>query len=335
MSINTLIIQFDDNPNATKWGEFSLQVTASNGFGLNPLAILENRNVDINNTGLAISLYGKLAGHIEGQLHATDFARMQADGRLISNIHGVISTTDRQKIAVKMLGEIDATGKVTYQIKLNHNGENYAFVNELTLFATGRAIPGHLMTLSVYAFEQDPLEGSGVSLTDPDVSTVDYANFPYTLEQLQADDAATIIYAGNGHLNNVEAFGVDVNDVFTGKVAIPADGLRMNGYFSGVCGGSVNGVISGVNYLKVMPDGSMRMNSKIIASTLNHETLLLEALGASFPQTGSAWWETSTAVSNLEQYAHLTQLHNVGVGSTDVQTGNIVYNHYGYASNPF
>ena len=72
------------------------------------------------------------------------------------------------------------------------------------------------------------------------------------------------------------------------------------------------------------------MNSKIIANTYEGETLLLEALGASFPPTGPVWWETSRAVSNLEKYAHLTKLHNLGVGSTNVQTQIINYNHYGY-----
>jgi len=165
---------------------------------------------------------------------------------------------------------------------------------------------------------------------DPDVSKVDYQKFPYTLEDFKADEAATIIYAGNGHLNTVESFGADVNKVFSGQFPIPEEGLRLNGYFSGSTAGNINGVISGVNYLRVMPDGSMRMNSKIIANTYEGETLLLEALGASFPATGPAWWETSRAFSNLKKYAHLTKLHNLGVGSTNVQTQMINYNHYGY-----
>lgn len=324
-----------NNANATTFGTVTMRVTASNGFGLNPLDILETTN-NPNNTGLTLSYVGTITGEIDGTLQATDFAKIQADGTLKTNAHGIISTTDGQKIAVKILGDVNQDNSVTYQIKLNHNGDSYKHVNDLTLFATGTADLGYSQELHIVAFGENPIkDNSGLVFADPDTSNVDYANFPYTLEQLQADDSTTIIYAGNGHLNNVEAFGVEVTDVFTGKVAIPSDGLRMNGYFSGVCRGSVNGVISGVNYLKVMPDGSMRMNSKIIVSTLEHETVLLEALGASFPQTGSAWWETSRAVSNLEKYAYLSKLYNVGVGSTDVQSGNIVYNHYGYANNPF
>jgi len=218
---------------------------------------------------------------------------------------------------------------VNYQIQLRHNGV-HNWVNSQYLFAKGTVSTGTQSTeLTIYAFNENPLE-TPLAWEDPDVSKVDYQNFGYTLEDFKADDSATIIYAGNGHLNTVESFGADVNKVFSGQFPIPEEGLRLNGYFSGPTAGNINGVISGVNYLRVMPDGSMRMNSKIIANTYEGEVLLLEALGASYIQTGPAWWETSRGYSNLEKYAFLTKLHNLGVGSTNVQTQMIEYNHYGY-----
>lgn len=73
-----------------------------------------------------------------------------------------------------------------------------------------------------------------------------------------------------------------IQAVLTGQCYVPEEGVRLNGYFGGPVAGSLNGVISGRNFLRVMPNGSMSMNSKIIVHTSLNETVLVEALGASF-----------------------------------------------------
>ncbi|NME72664.1 hypothetical protein [Flammeovirga aprica] len=317
----------EQHSGASEFGSLNYGVVGMEGMGLNPNDIMNGQAQD--GTRFILNLFGNITGQIDGVMNGRDFLTTQTTGSF-TNTHGIIVTKDGQRIAVKVLGETDADGQVNYQIQLRHNGEAYQWVNEKYLFAKGNANANSQKTaLTIYAFDENPLE-TALAWEDPDVSKVDYQNFPFTLDDFEADENATVIYTGNGHLNTVESFGADVNKVFTGQVPIPEEGMRLNGYFSGPTNGNINGVISGVNYLRVMPDGSMRMNSKIIASTYEGETLLLEALGASFLATGPAWWETSRAVSNLEKYAHLTRLHNLGVGSTNVQTQMINYNHYGY-----
>jgi len=331
MNKKTFFESLEQHSNAKEFGKLNYGVVGMEGMGLNPQDILNGKvKNEEDGTRVIMGLYGTLSGKINGTFNGRDFLNVFPAANSFTNTHGIIKTKDGQHIAVKILGETTTDGNVNYQIQLHNNTDTYSWINASYLFAKGKTANGSLQTeLTVYAFDENPLD-SPLAWEDPDVSEVDYLNFPYTLEDFKSDDSATIIYAGNGHLNTVESFGADVNKVFSGQFPIPEEGLRLNGYFSGPTTGNINGVISGVNYLSVMPDGSMRMNSKIIANTYEGETLLLEALGASFPQTGPAWWETSRAVSNLEKYAHLTRLHNLGVGSTNLQTQMINYNHYGF-----
>jgi len=328
--VNAFFNALEENVNATTFGKLNYGVIAMEGMGLNPNDILSRKSQNgSNGTRIILGLFGNFSGKLDGVFNGRDFLMVFSDTSF-SNQHGIISTTDGQRIAVKVLGETDNDGTICCQIQLRNNSEAYNWLNTKYLFAKGNLDQNTLQTeLTIYAFDGNPLE-TDLAWEDPDVSKVDYQNFPFTLEDFKIDDAATIIYAGNGNLNTVESFGADVMKVFSGQFPIPEEGLRLNGYFSGPTAGNINGVISGVNYLRVMPDGSMRMNSKIIANTYEGETLLLEALGASYPTTGPAWWETSRAYSNLEKYSFLTKLHNLGVGSTNVQTQMINYNHYGY-----
>lgn len=321
----------EQNEDAAVLGQLNYSVVAMQGLGLNPTDILSKKAQNgADGTRVILSLYGHLTGKLNGTINGRDFLTVHQNENSFTNGHITLVAEDGQHLAVKLLGETSDAGAVHYQVQIRHNGEAHNWVNSKFLFAKGQTNANTLKTeLTVYAFDQNPLK-TALAWEDPDNSLVDYQNFKYTLEDFKADESATIIYAGNGHLNTVESFGADVMKVFSGQFPIPEEGLRLNGYFSGPTAGNINGVISGVNYLKVMPDGSMRMNSKIMANTLEGETLLLEAYGASFMQTGPAWWETSRAVSNLEKYAHLTKLYNLGVGSTNVQTQMIEYNHYGY-----
>ena len=321
----------EENKDATTFGTLSYNVVSMEGLGMNPKDILSGKAQYKNNgTKVILGLNGSFTGKVNGTYNGRDFLKVFPDSSSFTNVHGAITTQDGQRIAVKILGETTGNGEVNYQIQLRSNTDSYNWINTKYLFAKGKTDGATLQSeLTIYAFDENPLDND-LAWEDPDVSKVDYKNFPYTLEDFQADDAATIIYSGDGFLHTVESFGADINKVFTGQFPIPIEGIRMNGYFSGPTQGNINGVINGVNYLRIMPDGSMIANSKIIVNNFEGDTLLLEAVGAGFPETGPLWWETSRAFSNLEKYQFLTKLHNLGVGSTNVQTRMINYNHYGY-----
>ncbi len=317
-----------DKLDGAAFGTLTLTVVEMNGLGLNPNAILagDAHGPLDSGTRIIMDMNGKMTGNIAGIFNGSDYADVTGD-KVVSNIHGMLVTADGDKLSVRILGEA-ADGRMRAEIRLRHYGALSA-VNAKRLLATGPVTPGGNATLTIHETDAD------APFADPDVSTVDYANFPFTLETLQANPDAQSVYSGEGRLNGAESFGVDVMAVFGGQVPIPEEGLRMNGYFAGPATGGVNGVISGRNFLHVTPDGASHMNSKIIVRTFDGETLLVEAQGASFVVTGPAWKETSRTVSNLPRYAEAARRYNVGVGSTDVTSGQIFYNHFSLAANPF
>ncbi len=317
-----------DNLSGAAFGTLTLTVVEMNGLGLNPNAILAGDAQGPLDTGtrLIMDMHGQMTGEITGTFNGSDYANVSG-AKVQSNGHGMLVTPEGEKLSVKILGEAEG-GQMRAEIRLRHYGA-LAHVNEKRLLATGPVTPGGTATLTIFETVAD------APFADPDVSNVDYANFPYTLEDLQANPDAQSVYSGEGRLNGAESFGAEVMAIFGGQVPFPADGIRINGYFAGPAMGGVNGVISGRNFLHVTPDGASHMNSKIIVRTFDGETLLVEAQGASFAQTGPAWWETSRTVSNLPRYAEAARRFNVGVGSTDVASGQIFYNHFSLAKNPF
>ena len=312
----------------TPFGTLTLTIVEMNGLGLNPNAILagDAKGPLEDGTRIILDMHGEMTGELAGTFNGTDYANV-TQGKITSNIHGMLVTESGERLSVKILGET-VDGEMLAEIRLRHYGA-LAAVNDKTLLAGGSVKANGQTTLTIH--EAD----TTAPFADPDISPVDYANFPFTLESLQANPDARSVYSGEGRLNGAESFGVDVMAVFGGQVQIPEEGLRMNGYFSGPATGGVNGVISGRNFLSVTPDGASHMNSKIILRTFDGETLLVEAQGASFIQTGPAWWETSRTVSNLPRYGEAARRHNVGVGSTDVASGQIFYNHFSLSENPF
>lgn len=310
------------------FGRLELAVVEMNGLGLNPNAVLagDTHGSLASGTRMIMDLHGSMTGELAGTFNGTDYSNV-ARGKVVSNVHGMLLVEGGEKLAVKILAENEG-GEMRAEIRLRHYGA-FSAVNDKTLLARGPATAGDTLSLTIYEAEAD------APFADPDVSTVDYANFPFTLEDLQANPDARSVYSGEGRLNGAESFGVDVMAVFGGQVPIPDEGLRMNGYFAGPAMGGVNGVISGRNFLHVTRDGASHMNSKIIVRTFDGETLLVEAQGASFMETGPAWWETSRTVSNLARYADAARRFNVGVGSTDVASGQIFYNHFSLAEDPF
>jgi len=269
---------------------------------------------------------GQMTGKLSGYFSGTDYTNV-LDSVVYVNTYGTLVTEDREQVAVRLLGESDG-GDVRVDVQLRNYGR-YNNWNNARILGLGKVGSDGSVTLTLHEADGD------APFKDPDISHVDYANFPYKLEDLQGNPDVWSVYSGEGQVIGAHSFGVDVMDIFGGNVKIPGEGIRLNGYFSGPAVGGVNGVILGRNFQTVTPDGASHINSKIIVRTFDGETLLVEAQGGMFPQTGASWWETNRTVSNLPRYAEAAKRYNVGVGSTDVQSGKVIYNHFSMAENPF
>lgn len=317
-----------NNLGGTPFGTLTMAPTSINGLGLTPSKIFSGDAKGPLDTGtkVIIDVTGAMEGAVSGSFSGSDYANVQ-DGVVSVNCYGTLVTGDGDQIAVRILGEV-RDGQMQADVQLRNYG-TLAHLNSKRLLGTGTMAEGGCISLTLYESDAE------APFADPDLSTVDYANFPFTLEDVKANPDAQSVYSGEGRLLGAHSFGVDVMAIFGGQVQIPDEGIRLNGYFAGPAAGGVNGVILGRNFQTVGPDGASHINSKIIVRTFDGDTLLVEAQGGMFPQTGASWWETNRTVSNLPRYAEAARRYNVGIGSTDVQSGHIVYNHYSLPENPF
>ena len=317
-----------DNLSGATFGTLTFGVTSMNGLGLNPAAILAGDAHGPLDTGtkVIIDVAGEMTGEVAGTFTGSDYANVHG-GTVFVNTYGLLVTDEGERLAVRILGEVTG-GEMRADVQLRNYGA-MASLNTRRLLAVGPVDATGSATLTIYESDAD------APFADPDLSTVDYANFPYKLEDLQDKPEIWSVYSGEGRLLGAESFGVDVMAIFGGQVQIPDEGIRLNGYFAGPAAGGVNGAILGRNFQTVTPDGASHINSKIIVRTFDGETLLVEAQGGMFPQTGASWWETNRTVSNQPRYAEAARRYNVGVGSTDVASGQIFYNHFSFATNPF
>ena len=317
-----------DNLDGTPFATLAFATVSINGLGLSPLAIMSGAAQGPLDTGtkMIIDVAGSMEGAVAGQFNGSDYANV-LNGVVSVNCYGTLVTADGDQVAVRILGEV-AEGQIRADVQLRNYGA-LAHLNAKRLLATGTVAEGGIVSLALYESEAD------APFADPDLSTVDYANFPFTLEGIKANPDAQSVYSGEGRLLGAHSFGVDVMAIFGGQVQIPDEGIRLNGYFAGPAAGGVNGAILGRNFQTVTPDSASHINSKIIVRTFDGETLLVEAQGGMFPQTGASWWETSRTVSNAPRYAEAARRYNIGIGSTDVQSGQIFYNHFSLPENPF
>ena len=190
-----------DSLSGTPFGTLTMNVVEMNGLGLNPNAILagDAHGPLENGTHMIMDLHGAMTGEIAGTFNGSDYARVSG-GVVISNIHGFLATQAGEKLAVKILGEAKA-GEMRAEIRLRHYGVQAA-VNDKTLLARGPVTPNGRVEMTIYESDVD------APFADPDAGHVDYANFPYTLEDLQNNPEAQSVYSGEGRLFGAESFGV-------------------------------------------------------------------------------------------------------------------------------
>lgn len=280
-------------------------------------------------------------GILDGNVNGTDYISVTPEGIIMINAYGTVTTTDNKTLRYRVLGSAvpnsdGATATITEQVYITSYDPDYEWLNSRHNYGVGTLdLATNTAELKIYTFQDDQF-ADNAPFTDPDVRPLsEFENFPYSitnLEALENNDLATLIYNGNGQLTGIESFGANVNDIFTGNFPIPAEGVYINASFTGTIEeGAVNGTISGTNYLRITQQGVQVINSKITVTTTDNVTLMLEAQGRnSADANGTAWIERTKTVTNASQYLQLNGLFNIGVGTTNIQSGEINFNHYGF-----
>ncbi|MCY4217383.1 MAG: oxidoreductase [Flavobacteriaceae bacterium] len=321
--------------------ETSLEITQVESFGVNPAEIFTTPNL-IPPLGLRIntSYEGSTDGDISGQLALTDYGTIMPYGLLKFEGLGSIKTKDGATISVRSRGEIQPTQALiapfggTAQLVTHH--PNYKHLNELFIYTSGLIDRSkNTLILKFYGLENNPFGEH-----DPYARNlnIDYTNFPFNAKSIEEDPRATLVYEVNANPTGIETFGVDIDKVFSGQEETPKNGLRMDVPFTGtVSGGEIDGVISGVDYITVLPNGNTVVDVHGIIEADSGEKIALKVDGIMTPteeQGVYEFYETLNLQSTSEKFNYLNNQYFIGIGTTNEMGLNINVRIYRFDKNP-
>jgi hypothetical protein len=134
------------------------------------------------------------------------------------------------------------------------------------------------------------------------------------------------IYECDLDLMGVTDFGVRVDDILSGKAAIPLQGARFDLAVEGQFSGRLAGRARGTDFLRVRADGRMELDLRLVVETDDGQRIALSGGGQAAPRNGEPVLDIfgniclSTASSD---YAWVNERQIWSVGSGDLATGKI------------
>jgi len=140
------------------------------------------------------------------------------------------------------------------------------------------------------------------------------------MNQYQVSDAK-LIYKAEIHFTDIVDFGVRMEDLSSGKVAIPPGGARFDQTFEGILHGPfVRGRITGTDYLYVRADGLFQLHLHGRITTEDGSRISLFSEGISRQETGEPVAQLRSAVTlftSSEAYEWLNRLQLWAMGTFD------------------
>jgi hypothetical protein len=138
----------------------------------------------------------------------------------------------------------------------------------------------------------------------------------------------------SGNLAETTDYGVRMDAVLGGEVALPPGGARFDVSFEGALQGSkLKGTYAGVDYLKVRADGLPQLHIHGTIATEDGERIAVFAEGVAIFQEGSSvaqLRENMKLTTSSASYAWVNQLPVWVQGTVDVASGEL--NLKGYAA---
>jgi hypothetical protein len=132
-------------------------------------------------------------------------------------------------------------------------------------------------------------------------------------------------------ITSVEEFGSSFEALLQGKLEIPKEGFRANGFLQGVVSGSeIKGTAKGVDYLYVRADGRMQIDVKVTITTEEGKNISFAADGVGIPQQDGTMKvaENVTLFSSHTEYSHLNNLQVWGLGTFIPTTSKVILKFY-------
>ena len=130
-----------------------------------------------------------------------------------------------------------------------------------------------------------------------------------------------LIYEAEIHFTGIVDYGVNMEALSSGKVAVPLTGARFDQTFEGsLHGPKLSGKISGTDYLYVRADGLFQLHLHAQVTTKDGTNISMSSEGVSLQIKGEKLTQLRATVSlftTSETYSWLNQLRLWAVGTLD------------------
>ena len=134
------------------------------------------------------------------------------------------------------------------------------------------------------------------------------------------------IYEEDLQVPSVTGFGATPEDVLSGAIQVPPDGLRFDSRIEGTIQGQINGRISGIDYLTALPDLTRVFDVRATIETDDGHRIAVMRYGRAVPRPGEPTTSDITEFLRLstsaEPYLWVNGLQIYGVGNTNAATGS-------------
>jgi len=127
-------------------------------------------------------------------------------------------------------------------------------------------------------------------------------------------------------ITGVTDYGTDMEALFAGREAVPPQGARFDIALAGMATGRVTGAISGVDYLRVRPDGRRELELCGTIETDDGHRIAFTAEGVGSPRTDAPIVDLAVKIDLLTaaaSYSWVNAKPAWGSGYADLAAGKI------------
>lgn len=158
------------------------------------------------------------------------------------------------------------------------------------------------------------------------------------IDEVVIDRRATMpvrehLYTATLRLTGITEYGVSLQDIYSGSVPIPPQGVRIDLPFEGVIEGpKLNGTIRGVDFGEMRADGRFDLNLQAEVTTNDGAKIAFSASGIFAdldPQTGIGQVRENVKLSTASPaYAWVNGLQIWATGVSNIYTGELTIHAY-------
>ena len=134
------------------------------------------------------------------------------------------------------------------------------------------------------------------------------------------------VYECDLDITGMTDFGVGLDDVLSGEVAIPAQGARIDVAFEGLAKGRLAGKVRGIDHACMRADGRIDMDIHAIIEADDGSRIALSADGVAVPRPEEPIADLSENValsSATKKYGWVNSRQVWGVGTVDFAKGKV------------